>query len=41
VDGDVISGTYLDLVLGSEEPLDLVIVLAPIAAETPRRGAQE
>lgn len=40
VDGGVVSGTHLDLVLGCERPLDLVIVLAPMAAENPRRGAR-
>lgn len=40
VDGGVVSGTHLDLVLGCEAPLDLVIVLAPMAAERPRRGAR-
>lgn len=35
VDGGVISGTNADLVLGCPEPLDLVLVLAPMAS--PRR----
>jgi NTE family protein len=39
VDGGVASGTHLDLVLGAEKPLDLVIVLAPMAALEGRRGA--
>ncbi len=39
VDGGVASGTHADLVLGSSDPLDLVVVLAPLAAERPRRGA--
>lgn len=39
VDGGVASGTHLDLVLGAERPLDLVIVLAPMAALEGRRGA--
>lgn len=39
VDGGVASGTHLDLVLGSSEELDLVIVIAPLAAEEGRRGA--
>lgn len=39
VDGGVASGTHLDLVLGSEKPLDLIIVIAPLAAEEGRRGA--
>lgn len=39
VDGGVASGTHADLVLGNPEPLDLVIVLAPLAAEKTRNGA--
>lgn len=39
VDGGVASGTHLDLVLGSGRPLDLVIVIAPMAAEEGRQGA--
>lgn len=39
VDGGVTSGTHLDLVLGSDSPLDLIIVIAPMAAERSRRGA--
>ena len=39
VDGGVASGTHADLVLGNERPLDLVIVVAPMAAEEERRGA--
>lgn len=39
VDGGVASGTHVDLVLGHPEPLDLVLVLAPMAAEIQRRGA--
>jgi NTE family protein len=39
VDGGVASGTHADLVLGLERPLDLVLVLAPMAAETQRRRA--
>lgn len=38
VDGGVASGTHADLVLGAEAPLDLVIVIAPMAAEDGRRG---
>jgi len=38
VDGGVASGTNADLVLGSPRPLDLVIVIAPLAATDPRRG---
>lgn len=33
VDGGVASGTHADLVLGASEPLDLMIVIAPMAAE--------
>jgi NTE family protein len=39
VDGGIASGTHADLVLGANEPLDLVIVLAPMAAEEARQGA--
>ena len=39
VDGGVVSGTHADLVLGSARELDLVIVIAPMAAEEDRRGA--
>lgn len=38
IDGGVASGTSLDLVLGSDRPLDLVIVLAPMAMEHHRPG---
>ena len=40
VDGGVVSGTHADLVLGNTEPLDLVLVLAPMAAVEPRDGAR-
>lgn len=39
VDGGVVSGTHADLVLGNDEPLDLVLVIAPMAAEEDRKGA--
>ena len=39
VDGGVSSGTHADLVLGHSEPLDLVLVIAPMAAETHRQRA--
>ncbi len=39
VDGGVSSGTHADLVLGHREPLDLVLVIAPMAAETQRQRA--
>jgi NTE family protein len=39
VDGGVVSGTHADLVLGSPRELDLVLVIAPMAAEEDRRGA--
>lgn len=39
VDGGVVSGTHADLVLGSPEPLDLLIVIAPMAADEERDGA--
>jgi NTE family protein len=40
VDGGVSSGTHADLVLGHDEPLDLVLVLAPLAADVPRKRAR-
>jgi NTE family protein len=40
VDGGVASGTHADLVLGSEHPLDLVLVLAPLAADVQRKRAR-
>jgi NTE family protein len=39
VDGGVASGTNADLVLGNAEPLDFLLVLAPMAAEAQRSGA--
>lgn len=39
VDGGVSSGTHADLVLGHSHPLDLVLVVAPMAAQTQRRRA--
>ena len=40
VDGGVASGTSADLLLASPEPLDLVLVLAPLAATRSRRHAR-
>jgi NTE family protein len=40
VDGGVASGTHADLVLGSEEELDLVLILAPMAVEVHRKRAR-
>lgn len=40
VDGGVASGTHADLVLASRQPLDLVLVLAPMAATEQRRRAR-
>jgi NTE family protein len=40
VDGGVASGTNADLVLGLDEPLDLVIVIAPMAAADRRDDAR-
>jgi len=40
VDGGVASGTNADLVLGAEEPLDLVIVVAPMASVDKRPDAR-
>jgi NTE family protein len=39
VDGGVVSGTHADLVLGNRNPLDLVLILAPMAAHEEREGA--
>ena len=39
-DGGLASGTSVDLVLGSDSPLDLVIVIAPLAAAERRPGAR-
>jgi NTE family protein len=39
VDGGVTSGTHADLVLGHPEPLDLVLVIAPMAAQVQRQRA--
>ncbi len=40
VDGGLASGTNVDLVLGAHQPLDLVIVLAPMASPEARDGAR-
>jgi len=40
VDGGVLSGTNADLVLGSSDPLDLVLVIAPMAAVVARPEAR-
>jgi predicted acylesterase/phospholipase RssA len=40
VDGGVASGTHADVVLGSVKPLDLVLVLAPMAADVSRKRAR-
>jgi NTE family protein len=39
-DGGLASGTSADLVLAHPEPLDLVLILAPLAATAPRRGGK-
>lgn len=39
IDGGVLSGTHADLVLGSDNPLDLVLIIAPLASDVPREGA--
>lgn len=39
-DGGLASGTSLDLVLGFEQPLDLIVVVAPLAAAERRPGAR-
>lgn len=40
VDGGVSSGTHADLVLGHSNPLDLVLVIAPMAADIHRQRAR-
>jgi NTE family protein len=40
VDGGVSSGTHADLVLASPEPMDLVLVFAPLAADVSRKRAR-
>lgn len=40
VDGGVSSGTHADVVLGHSEPLDLVLVVAPMAAQVQRARAR-
>jgi NTE family protein len=40
VDGGVASGTHADLVLGLSTPLDLILILAPFAAEVQRMRAR-
>ncbi len=40
VDGGIASGTSADLLLGFDEPLDLVIIVAPMAASESRPGAR-
>jgi NTE family protein len=40
VDGGVASGTHADIVLGHSEPLDLVLVVAPMAAQVQRARAR-
>ena len=39
VDGGITSGTHADLVLGWREPLDMVLILAPLAAGIQRKRA--
>jgi len=39
VDGGISSGTHADLILGWPEPLDLVLIIAPMATEVQRRRA--
>ena len=39
-DGGLASGTSADLVLAREEPLDLLIIVAPLAATAPREGGR-
>ena len=40
LDGGIASGTSVDLVLGADAPLDLIIVIAPLAASERRPGAR-
>jgi NTE family protein len=40
VDGGVASGTNADLVLGNPDPLDLVLVIAPMASVEARHGSR-
>jgi len=40
LDGGVASGTSVDLILANEQPLDLVIVVAPLASTESRPGAR-
>jgi len=40
VDGGVASGTSADLVLGAESPLDLVVIVAPMASLDTRPGSR-
>ena len=40
VDGGVSSGTHADLVLGNTDELDLVLVIAPLAADIARKRAR-
>lgn len=40
LDGGIASGTSVDLVLGADSPLDLIIVIAPLAAAERRPGAR-
>lgn len=40
VDGGVSSGTHADVVLGHHQPLDLVLVVAPMAADVQRQRAR-
>jgi NTE family protein len=39
VDGGIASGTHADLILGHPDPLDLVLVIAPMAANISRKRA--
>lgn len=40
VDGGIASGTSADLLLASDEPLDLIVVIAPMASVETRQGAR-
>jgi NTE family protein len=40
VDGGVASGTHADLLIANEEPLDFVLIVAPMAADEIREGGR-
>lgn len=40
VDGGISSGTHADLVLGYTQPLDMILIIAPLAADIQRKRAR-